>query len=785
MNAQIERFVNQAGLLNVPLFHDQDRACEKYALLNGSTNNLCVDAEPWQQETNYKGIAWSAGNNNYLLFENGKCTLFRSDHPSAEIYPIQLILDHSDEFFAYLAKGKQDIENQIVPFVLRTFRELRHEIRTVNGGLDSLRALLYLLAYHYDDGRVELDNWGLDQHDKDIADSIARNMWGMIYEKFSDGIFLHGQRLKPQIDLILRHTAGKLFEEANYIACLPEQMSLFPDERIRYSYKTSQDGAFFTPAYVARSIVEETLRLIDLESKQSLTIFDPACGASGFLVEALRQLKKAGFDRPVKVIAWDKAETAYKMSKFLLNFEKKEWGDLLDIEDIRLGDSLSEDCEWPRNVDILLMNPPFLAWDKIEDRELQNRILKTMPVTGKPNLSSAFLVKAMECLAQDGVMGAVLPTTLLNDQTYEGIRSVMLQNMSLRVIGGLGSYVFETVMTYASMIIASKVPAPRDVTTVLWTNNVKGATEKGLKALRKYRYSNFKTTDKNVSVYQRVFESTLSSWRIENERDVELKNRLNYFVECGYFCKVQDIFDVRLGARTGNNKVFVVNEDVYEDLPNGEKKYLRPVVDNLTLDWGHLYKLRYVFYPYSKEFQINNEAQLREMMPTIYERILEPYKKELRDRATVEDKSKWWILSKHRSWQVEKKMKLVSTEFGGSGSFAIDYTGEYVVERGNMWMFNRPGFRPALKYYEAYLALFNSYYWNKVLSIFGSQLAGGNVYRLGMAYVKNIPLPDLTNELFSEFIPKLRSFAKAMKENEYWEEEELNILVKEILNHGE
>lgn len=785
MNAQIERFVNQVGLLNVPLFHNQDSAWEKYALLNGSTNNLCVDAEPWRREADYKGIAWSTGNNNYLLFENGKCTLLRSDYPSAEVYPIQLILDHSDEFLSYLAKGKQNLENQIVPFVLRTFRELRHEIRTANGGLDSLRALLYLLAYHYDDGKVELGNWGLEQHDKNIADSIDRNMWGMIYEKFSEGIFQHGQRLKPQVDLILRHTAGKLFEEANYIACLPEQMSLFPDERIRYSYKTSEDGAFFTPAYVTRSIVEETLRLIDLEGKLSLTIFDPACGASGFLVEALRQLKKTGFNRPVRVIAWDKAETAYKMSKFLLNFEKKEWGDLLDIDDIRLGDSLSEDCEWPRNVDILLMNPPFLAWDKIEDKELQNRIRGTMHMTGKPNLSAVFLVKAMESLAQGGVMGAVLPTTLLNDQTYEGIRKQMKKNMTLRVIGGLGSYVFETVMTYASMIVASKEPANGDATTVLWTNNVKGATEKGLKALRKYRYSNIKTTDKDISVYQRVFNNDLSSWRIENERDIKLKNRLDYYVEQGIFCKVQDIFDVKLGARTGNNKVFVVNENVYEDLPDDEKRYFRPVVDNLTLDWGHLYKLRYVFYPYSKEYQINDEEQLRKMMPTTYERILEPNRNELRERATVEDKTKWWILSKHRTWQVEKKPKLVSTEFGCSGSFAIDYTGEFVVVRGNMWSFKRPGFKPSLKYYEAYLALFNSIYWNKVLSIYGSQLAGGDVYRLGMAYVKNIPLPDLTSEQFREYIPKLRSFAKAMKEDEYWEEEELNILVKEILNHGE
>lgn len=783
MNEQIRRFIYQEGLLNVPLFHNQDRALERYALLNGSTNNLCVDAEPWMRDEDYKGYAWSTGNNNYLLFENEKCTLIRPDKLSAEVYPLQLILDKSDQFLDYLAKGVQNTNDQIVPYVLRTFRELRHEIRTETGGLDSLRVLLYLLAYYQGGGNVNLASWGLDEHDREIAESIDRNMWSMIYEKFSYGFIQQGQRLRPKIELLLRHTAGKLFEEANYIACLPEQMSLFPDERIRYSYKTSQDGAFFTPSFVARTIVEESLRLIDLAEKQSLTIFDPACGASGFLVEALRQLKKYGYTRPVKVIAWDKAETAYRMSKFLLNFEKQEWGDQLDIEDIRCVDSLGEGCVWPRNVDLLLMNPPFLSWDKI-DQELRERLTREIPIKGKPNMAASFLMKAVECVENGGIVGAILPTSLLNEETYGCLREMTCERMSMKLIGGLGSFVFETVQTYASMLVAKKEPANGMSTTIMWTNNVKGAAEKGLKALRKYRYTNLGASEANYSVYEHLLNDR-ASWRIENERDLDLKTRLDYYVKLGTFARVQDIFDVKLGARTGNNRVFVINEDVYERFPAEEKKYFRPTVDNLTLDWGHLYKIRYVFYPYAADVHIETEEELVEQMPNIYRLILEPNKSELRERTTVEDKSKWWILSKHRAWQVEKKQKLVSTEFGHSGSYAIDYTGDFVVERGNMWEFCRTGFKPKLKYYEAYLALFNSSYWNKVLSIYGSQLSGGDTYKLGKAYVKDIPIPDLSNERFSEFIPLLRKYAQAMKDDAYWEEEDLNALIMRMIDYGE
>lgn len=785
MNENIRRFVSQIGLLNVPLFHSQDLALEKYALLNGSSSNLCIDAEPFSRESDYRGYAWSAGNNNYVLFDQEQCRLFRSDKPSVENYPIQLILEHAEDFFEYLAKHNKNVESHVVPYVLRTYRELRNEIRTAYSGIDSLKCLLYLLAYHNDDGHVDLGKWGLDQSDKDITENINHTKWEMIYDRFREGVFIQNHRLKPRIDLILRHTAGKLFEEANYIAYLPNQMSLFPEDKIRYSSKTSQDGAYFTPAYVARSIVEESLRNLNLEDKQQITIFDPACGASGFLVEALRQLKKAGFNKPVKVIAWDKAETAIKMSKFLLSFEKQEWGDLLDIEDIRICDSLQPENEWPRNVDLLLMNPPFLAWDKFEDQELKNIINRMYPIKGKPNLSAVFLIKAIASVGYDGVLGAVLPSTLLNDQTNEWVRKEILNNMSLKIIGGLGSYVFETVQTYVSMIVSQKNRAYYDSTTMLWTNNIKGAAEKGLRALRKFKNSNLYNSDKSYSIYLHRITSDMSSWRVENGDNLALKSKLEEAIIRGEFCRVRDIFEVKLGVRTGSNKVFVINEDVYTELPDEEKKYFRPVVDNITLDWGHLYPYRYIFYPYSKDLKIADENQLREIMPSIYEKILEPNKNALRNRNTVKDKSKWWILSEHRVWQEGKVVKLVSTEFGHSGSFAIDYTGEYVVERGNMWAFNVPGFKPTLKYYEAYLAVFNSNYWNNVLRIYGSQLSGGDVYKLGMTYVGNIPIPDLSNQMYESFIPRLRSFATKMKNEEYWDDEELNALVDEIVNYGE
>ena len=288
--------IQQQGMLSVPLLHRQTSEKEHFALLNGTKNNLCLDGKSSELSEWYRKMAWSSGNNIYIAFNNGMCYIFRFDRPQIESYDEKLVFDNTDSFFNYLGKGTSNVENSIVPYVLRTYRQIRNEIRTGNSGLDSLKALLYLLAFSRDGENMNLDAWGMTTEDVGICQIIDRNKWDMITERFMNGVLFTDKWLKPDIDLILRHTAGKLFEEANYIAYLPPQLNLFPDEKIKYSYDTMQDGAYFTPAYVARSVVEESLLKVDLAGKDRLTIFDPACGASGFLVEALRQLKKAGFD---------------------------------------------------------------------------------------------------------------------------------------------------------------------------------------------------------------------------------------------------------------------------------------------------------------------------------------------------------------------------------------------------------------------------------------------------------------------------------------------------------
>ena len=121
---------------------------------------------------------------------------------------------------------------------------------------------------------------------------------------------------------------------------------------------------------------------------------------------------------------------------------------------------------------------------------------------------------------------------------------------------------------------------------------------------------------------------------------------------------------------------------------NKEKKYFRPSIDSTSLRKGKLIKANYIFFPYleNEKEKLNNEDDLKNILPNYYVRYLKPNKKQLCDRKGI-DSNKWWMLTRPRMWQMQACPKLVSTEFGKSGNFSFDKTGEYIVERGCAWFF--------------------------------------------------------------------------------------------------
>ena len=277
--------------------------------------------------------------------------------------------------------------------------------------------------------------------------------------------------------------------------------------------------------------------------------------------------------------------------------------------------------------------------------------------------------------------------------------------------------------------------------------------------LRKMTYSELNTVNENdYSIFKPInFPIIKDSWKPISIKENELLKTLTRLVIEKKLVTVEEVFNVQQGIRQGAKDIFKISKTVLENLPKEEQKYFRVVVDNDSIKNGVLKTESYIWYPYNaKGILFSDEEDLKSKTFQFYSDFLKPNEKILKSRAGI---TEWWGLTRPRNWQFEKKPKLVSTEFGRSDSFAFDKKGAFVVERGNAWI-PKEEFDESDYYF--YLSVFSSPFFDKLLSIFSKQLAGGNWYDLGKMYTSQIPIPNIQHQSIrnSEAYQKLVEIGK-------------------------
>jgi len=305
---------------------------------------------------------------------------------------------------------------------------------------------------------------------------------------------------------------------------------------------------------------------------------------------------------------------------------------------------------------------------------------------------------------------------------------------------------------------------------VLWTKNEKKVSQDALRDLRKMHYSNlFKIETKDYSIYKPdYFPITKENWKVISSQNYRLLKSIERFVSNNVLTRINNVFNVSQGIRTGNNSIFKISELEYLGLPKDEQKYFKPVIDNEAIKDGQLQKKSYVWYPYDKNgIVIHTEEQLNMKVPFFYENTLVPSKSILINRENI-NVSNWWYLSRPRDWLRETTPRLVSTEFGNSDSFAFDPEGMFAIERGNAWIPKKDFTH--IDYYYFYLSIFSSPFFDELLSIYSKQLAGGNWYDLGKKHTRDIPIPNIFSEqiLYSFAYSKLVEIGKEISNGNYY-----------------
>jgi len=710
-----------------------------YLMLNGSYGNFCLQIGDEQfSPEEYYSKSWSVNTKHFVHVNSDKVKVFDWAKKRPEEIKLEQVESNFDKFYNYLLTKVYRTENDVIPFIVNIFQQFRNITLEKADPAEALNLLFVLLiSIEENYTKIDTEKWNISSyHIPNGFEGFSKQL----RNGYNDNI--------PQLDLILRHIAGTLFQEAHkQVLHFNPQRDLFGGVSNELTFKsTSYTSVHYTPQYLARSIVENSIKLLDL-SQEKISIFDPACGASEFLLEALKQLKEKGFAGKVEVVGWDTSSSAVQVSNFLLQYQKRtQWNNgNMSFCIKHVEDSLGEIWD---NHDLILMNPPFVSWELLKDKALRDLLKDVLGDMGKgkPNLAAAFFLKAAESIKETGVLGCVLPSSILNFDNYKPLREAVGEMLTSRLLAKLGNFVFETALTDVSFYIGQK-PKSNTLPKVIWCKNEKGNVSDVLKDLRKMQYNNQLNVDAgNYCIYHPSrFPLVAESWKIISLKENKLLNTIHRYLEAQQLVRLSEIFNVSLGIRMGDKHAFLLSYDEYHNISSDEKYLYRAAIRNDSIKNGQLYLKYYIWYPYNEHGLIlETEDELQRKAPYSYDKLLQ-YRESLVTKSRRSE-SRWWHLSDPTAWLKTSQPRLYSTEFGKSDSFAFDEKGEYVVQSGHGWI-PKKDFKTHDYYF--YLALFSSNLFDSLLSIYSKQLAGGKWYSLGKKYTKNIPIPNVHDEKIS------------------------------------
>ena len=276
----------------------------KFVMLNGGYGDFCLQTlKDGNDIEDYYSKSWSSNTKYFVVLENDKAIIYNWLKNKPEEVSIKQLEDNFDKFYNYLLSKSYKSERDVVPFIIDIFRQFRNITQEKTNPVEALNLLFVLLTSIEDDyHKFNKDKWNVNDFNIPYGfDSLA--------EKLNSGF----SNIKPELDLIIRHSAGVLFQEAQKeVLFFNPQWDLFGGVSSKLEIKKSlYTSIHYTPPYLARTIVENAIRqLDDLPQKSKLKIFDPACGSSEFLIEVLKQLKELDYRGEIKIFGWDSSETA-------------------------------------------------------------------------------------------------------------------------------------------------------------------------------------------------------------------------------------------------------------------------------------------------------------------------------------------------------------------------------------------------------------------------------------------------------------------------------------------
>lgn len=217
-------------------------------------------------------------------------------------------------------------------------------------------------------------------------------------------------------------------------------------------------GAVYTPAVVREFIVENCFEEIgDLEN---VTVCDPACGCSGFLLTASKfiheRTQKPYFDIfRDNVFGLDIQGYSITRSQILLTLFALTEGEKNEDFEFNLFQGNALNFQWEDYIDdfhgfhTIVGNPPYVCSRNIDEESKQYVLDWEVSATGHPDLYIPFFQIGVENLIPNGILGFITMNTFFKSVNGRALRQYFRdQPVSLKIFDFGANQIFQSKSTY-------------------------------------------------------------------------------------------------------------------------------------------------------------------------------------------------------------------------------------------------------------------------------------------------------------------------------------------------
>ncbi len=213
------------------------------------------------------------------------------------------------------------------------------------------------------------------------------------------------------------------------------ELSHFYESRLNDMGNAGRSGGqYYTPRSLIRSIVQV------IDPKIGETVYDPAAGSAGFLVEAFHHMRDSGKKLSVKDVRTLQKDTLYGKEKKPLGFIVGTMNMVLhgiEVPNFVRTNTLSEnltDIQEKDRYDVVLANPPFGGDER---KEIQQHF----PIKSGET-AYLFLQHFFKTLRAGGRAGVVIKNTFLSNGDAASLRKELVNTCNLHTVLDLPAKVF-------------------------------------------------------------------------------------------------------------------------------------------------------------------------------------------------------------------------------------------------------------------------------------------------------------------------------------------------------